>query len=304
MPKPLSLEVLSTIPPAEELVRPDYETVVRALGSTGLPSEATSKRMPDDPSRPPSLPETGKFPELATQARDRLHNLLIATKLETSMIAPGLGDSEFSHINWDRLAQGYDAYERLGLQPEVVIAPEGRNLQFWKSLYGNLRQWQDEHQPTAPHRLKKQNDGDGLYINEDVRNNWALLSGGSGWSVSVLPTTAKPPVLNVNHNGKNADGKLPQNLEDLLRTQELLVPGPQLNPTITSYLTLQAMRLHRGEAPVDSETWSWLRGTFGDANNLRAPGGRWDPGVGRVRLDWGDVSYRDDFLGVRLPVWG
>jgi hypothetical protein len=72
--------------------------------------------------------------------------------------------------------------------------------------------------------------------------------------------------------------------------------------TISQYLTLQATRIQAGETPVDADTYTWLAGTF--ENGARAPRGDWSSDRGRVRVLWDYSSYQNDFIGVRLPVWG
>lgn len=206
----------------------------------------------------------------------------------------------------------FEAYEQKELRPEIVISPEGLSLQRWQALFSSLRHWQDTNHPDSLHRLTKQNDGDGLWVGEWVRNNWDKLqrvhSTPATTSAShtpnahsspqprhtlwVIPGTLAPPFLYVAHDGTMQDGSIPPDLQKLIE----LTPRQTLeHPTIAAYLTLQATRLIANEEPLDSATWTWLAGETGGS----APIGRWFPGSGQVGLRRNDVGRQVGVLGAR-----
>jgi hypothetical protein len=282
-------------------MQPEPGDVLRVLGHIGLPGEAAVARM-DSPTNPES---TGTTWEVAVTALERTTDLLHLT--HPSLVVPELEHQLFD-VNWNHLRETYEAYERLGIAAEVVMGPEGYPLDFWRTVFSNLRQWQDTNHPDAPHRLKNQSDGEGLWVNAEVAAHWEQLvdTDNPRWQATVIPTPPKAPILGVDHNGKARDNTVPEELANILRA----LPGSDLtHPPTESYLMLQATRLHTGQAPVDSYIdslyyWSWLDGEFTvrqDGKDYQAaPGGGWDPGSGQVVLDWNDVGDRDDSLGVRL----
>ena len=232
-----------------------------------------------------------------------------------SLIVPELGSAWFADINWGHVQGGFDVYNELNMQPELVISPEGMSLDFWQNVYSQLRLWQDNTQPQASHRLQNLSDGDGLYVNAEVAANWdKLVKVSSGdipnWKVSVVPSTPKAPALNISH--EDLTNRYSNIQDDVLINILRSLPGSTAQPhmSIDSYLTLQAARLQSGDEPIDTKIgdtyfWSWLNGTFTNSeNNLVAPYGGWGPDGGRVRLGWCGVGYRFGNLGVRPEVRG
>ena len=260
-----------------------------------------------------SIPEASTpFQELTGASAERSSELyrLAGGSNSDSEIRPLLVEA-FQNADWEKLEAGYRAYEALGLQPEVVMSPEGQPLSYWQNLFSQLRQWQDTHVDDPAHKLQYRTDGDGLYINDEVASNWDGLAETDKprWTISVVPGTPKPQVVSIDCGGKNSEGKIPQELIDILQAQD---PANGLkvltHPSIESYLTMQALRLKNGQDPIDSQTWSWLAGKFmqGTGNNAQqaAPNGNWNPAYGRVYLFWDRVGFRDDYLGVRPAVRG
>jgi hypothetical protein len=218
---------------------------------------------------------------------------------------PSLAELAAAGIDFERLSSAHEDMRALNLEPRLVIAPVLEAAQ-WSNLFGAL---QDDANVNHDGRIKN----GGLYIDSEVKTDWRNLQGDEhstqvsgrrgSWQVVVIPGTEQPDITNIDRRG-TTDGttvakKIIQRLNNLPNTQL-----HELHPTIPTYLALQAANLQEHEAPIDSSTWTWLEGEFGNANGLQAPSGIWRPGVGRVGLDWRDVGDRRDNLGVRLPVWG
>lgn len=212
-----------------------------------------------------------------------------------SLTVPSPEQLAESGVDFARLSSEYERMTDEGLQPEIVIAPQNLSLDNAKALYSALRQ--NSAIPNNP--LKRQDDGDGLWVSDDVASVWnALVSDEANqpqlpdgtkppfyldglrhaWMIRLIPGTDRPTDTNVDHTTNDA-----------------------VHPTIAEYLTLQATRIQSGETPVDSNTYTWLNGTFED--NGLAPDGLWFSDRGQVVVSWYYVDYRSDRLGSRLPVW-
>ncbi|HUC96113.1 MAG TPA: hypothetical protein VMR16_00395, partial [Candidatus Saccharimonadales bacterium] len=223
---------------------------------------------------------------------------------------------EFVSVGVDFVSLG-EKFERMkseDLEPILVITPnlpltDGGPIrissQDWVSLYSAMTR--DTTIPNNP--LNIQNDSEGLWINSDVRvsandllkqeeervlyaNDIHMVSHGASfkpgdvyWTVALLPTTDNPQGLNTPRADYEA-------VDD---------PKKSKLSTISQYLTLQAIRIQSGQSPVDTDTYSWLHGTFN--GGTQAPYGDWSSGNGLVYVYWDDVGNQDDYMGVRLPVW-
>jgi len=257
---------------------------------------------------PDIQPLTGVAAEFATAAetsRAASHELFDRVGLRT----PELSEFAAAGFNFARLGSAHEAMAKLGLEPELVFAPSNLTLMGWEQVFSNLEY---DTSVNADGRIKS----GGLWVHDDVKANWNKLNpnasdhsiniDGTDWQVLVVPGTNRPPIVNVDHNGKDGR-KLSRDIEKQARDIGIHNPaltGSNLHPTIASYLTLQATKLQSNQDPLDSANYTWLDGEFGDKSNLRAPGGDWGSGDGQVLLFWGDVGDRVDSLGVRLPVWG
>lgn len=308
MPKALSpdIQLPAGVWPEQSTV-PDADVVTRALGGTGLPGVLMVDRMDAAGNQGAESVRTN-WPRVseAHTAATKLFEL-------ADLAVPGLDSPELAATNWQHLEAGYQAYERLGMEPQLVIAPEGRRLDFWQTFYSKLRQWQDQNQPGASHRLKNNDDGDGLFIHDDIRRSWDSLADKDqpGWSAFVVPTTAKAPVLEVDYEGDDENGTRPAGLTSIMNALEEAYATSSLeHSSIERYLTLQATRLQTGQRPVDDKIdgvnyWSWLKGTFTNGNgSTAAPSVAWRPGYGQVFVVWDKVGIRRGDLGVRPEVRG
>lgn len=222
-------------------------------------------------------------------------------------------------VNFVQLSDAWETMAELNLKPELILAPV-LTVDEWKAVYQEL-----QDSPTVNHEGGITNGG--LWVHYDVASNWEALQAndhtiavnGKAWQVLVLPGTDKPPVVNVNHSGRTADGdwvELAQQASKLgITLSEFAKSEHARNITIPAYLTLQANRLlanipYGAVSPVvDTESSTWLHGEVkSDLPNplppLWAPFGRWGAEGGRVDLYWRDIAFRQDNLGVRLPRWG
>ena len=245
------------------------------------------------------------FADTVRQSRTNLNTLLTTTG--TALTVPELASPELIGIDWKKLQIGYNVMEAAGLQPDVVIAPAGQPLSFWKDLYSNLRRWQDAHDPAAPNLLQffdgegRIDNCDGLLIGPHLKDHWTeLLPPTPGWTVSVIPAANAPAVLGVNYHGiaeefeGRAEDIMPPELATLLMTLPNTDPAGEFhNPSVESYLTMQAIRLLNAAPMIDDifgrMSWqyytSWLDGNFiAYSEKVFAPQGEWRKGDGYIYL--------------------
>ena len=271
-----------------------------------------------------SSPEARVFAETIKATHTTMGDMLRATGDVFTL--PDLNSPEFVSTNWQRLHEATKAYEQLGIPAEVVFSPINRPLDGghgWKTFFSQLRQWQDGNNPDTAHKLKNTTDGDGLWINGDIPNQWNGVidtsSDAPQWQVSVVPVDNKPAVTNVAYDGTNALGDVPTDLSSIVG---LLPPTPSIDPSqppklaghpkAESLMTIIASRLYQNKAnkdssqleqtPIDSNTWSWAEGVINSGAFGLAV--YWNPGDGRVCLVRGVVGIRDVYLGVRPEVRG
>ena len=240
---------------------------------------------------------------------------------------PELAELRAAGIDFERLETGFEAYEAAGMEPMLVIAPVNLPLDKWRDMYTNLQAWQEAAYPEPPQgtadplqgrRLKRQTDGNGLYINPNIEPVWddlnqqavdqtpgASFTGSDGivWKALVVPAASREDgglAVNTSHDlsTRNLDAQL--NALGLAPNQ---VNQQDAHMPIGTYLTLQAERFASSGSPIDSNTWTWNAGTFTSGGSL-APASRWNPDVGQVDVSPGDVVVSVDSLGSRVPVWG
>jgi hypothetical protein len=277
------------------------KTVPESLASVAAAAVAEAQATaPETP--PPTANLDPTFQSVAETALDSTATLLERIGITTPTLAEFAGSGD---VAFGLLSRGYEAMQGLNLEPQLVFAPVLAPEQ-WADLYKHL---QDD--PSVNHDGRIKNGG--LYIDDSIRSNWEGLQpseddtveiNGLSWQILVLPGTNKPPQVNIDHNGHDENGlnsALTEQATDTGVSADELTED-KMHPSMAAYLTAQASKLQSGESPLDNATYTWLSGTFQDAS--QAPGGCWGPGGGQVYLGWGDVGFRVDRRGVRLPVWG
>ena len=254
-----------------------------------------------------ATPDVRSLPELLADFRSTLEISRLAS-LEVfgplGIKPPELTEFVEAGIDFTRLGAAYEIMQDHGLQPEIVIAPV-LSVEQWKQSFQAL---QDD--PFVNHDKRIQNGG--LYIDDAVATNWETINAndhsviidGQEWQVLVVPGTDEPPVTSLDHNGTLADGTFPTKLLELGDTLDLNLADDPLHPGLASYLTLQATKLHSLQPPLYEAGYTWLDGEFGIPDSPQAPQGFWGSGRGQVGVSWDVVGFRNDFLGVRLPVLG
>jgi len=264
-------------------------------------------------------PEGKAFTELVKGVHRTMDHMLHTTGNVFTL--PDLNSPEFAATNWQRLHEAGKAYEQLGIPAEVVFSPINRPLDGnhgWKTFFSGLRAWQDTNHPDSTNKLQKQTDGDGLLINDEITAQWNDVTDTSPnakqWQVSVVPVSDKAPVVNVAHDGTNAQGDVPTDLSNIIA---FLPPTPSIDPNqppklaghpkAETLLTIHATRHFEGKDPIDGKIggsyyWSWAEGVINNgADGLFV---YWFPDYGRVVLSLGDVGNRVDRLGARPEVRG
>ena len=346
MPKPLTPEQVETLVNLGAMASPEArgsvgqgveatQATLIALGNLGLPSLAPVERMGSDSTSNGSLdslsssPEGRAFAELVKQTHHQMGRMIEETGHVFSDI-PNLDSPEFANTNWQRLLEATKAYEELNIPSQLVFTPINRPLGeeladgnytpgSWRALFSGLRAWQDTNHPDSAHKLQNLEDGDGLWINNEVATQWNSVidtnPNAPQWQVSVVPVSSKTPVLNVAHNGTAADRSIPANLRDIL---DKLPTGsdnsntdPDIytitNPKAETLFTIHAMRQFNKQDPIDGKivslyNWSWAEGTID--NGVRGLAVSWNPDHGQVLLSHDVVGLRGGDLGVRPEVRG
>jgi hypothetical protein len=254
------------------------------LGATGIAAAVTQHVASGNKVRT-------DFPE--GYLRDFVHATTIAEELFESNVPFGqhtLGEflSGFESTELDyHVANAYEAMRKLGFEPQIIIGPSSASKEWWQGVYKDL--------PGTKNG--------GLYIDQSVGQVWSELPSPSdaNWFVSVVPATSKPTIISDHmlnwHNQPAVEAIATSSLPFGTRTEMAVA-----HTTIAEYLTLQATKLTDSEPPIDSETYTWLSGTFD--NGTKAPYGYWFPDVGQVRLRWNDPSSQSDGIGARPAVRG
>lgn len=249
--------------------------------------------------------------DAARTAHERASHLF-----EGTLRVPDLSEFATANIDFPHLREGFEGYERAGMKPEIVLAPVNLPLAKWRETYSRLRAWQDEHHPSSGFKLKRQNDGDGLWVWDGVANAWddlgqqaanqtpghVLLSDGIAWKALVVPTaTREDGGLAVNTSHDLTKKRLTAQAE-ASGQPETDITEQNAHMPIGAYLTIQATHVLEDAPLMDKDTWTWAHGRF--SNGARSPAVRWNPDVGRVSVNCDAVGSSDDSIGARLPVWG
>ena len=252
----------------------------------------------------------GVSPELSQallSARNSLLSLVTDTRMEAPNDVPTFIGSEFENTDWARLDTGFQTYKQYGLRPEIVITPAGRDIEYWRMLYMRLCEWQAKNPPNNPHtRLLEPSEG-GLSMHPDIQDHWyEFIPAEPGWRISVIAGVQNVLITNVNGEGKDSDGRMPQELGDILKATNTL----DFHPSVEDYLTMMAIRFHQDEPPLDTETLTWLDHEFEVEGGVKAyPCGVLGEAFGeninaRVALDRCKTAYIGNDIGARPIVRG
>jgi hypothetical protein len=322
MPRPIPDSLAAGFP--EGLQQPSYvsEDTLRVLGGTGLPGDQAITRMGQE-----GLPREsiGTSWEQANSLRIQVNKMFGELLIADALSVPSIGELIEAGIDFDRLEQGYEEYSKNGLHPKVVFAPVNLSVPRWKEIFANLVDWQERTEPLPSNgqtdffqgrRLKRQNDGNGLWIAPTVAKEWDGLNDkvitttpgmthtdpdGVKWKVLIVPTTIGSNVVNTSHDLSKSSPRFIEICHAVGMSQPTEVVS---HIPIGASLVLQALRFYTNQEPMDSNVWAWNAGTFQDGQSLQAPASSWDPRDGQVNVDHYEVSGSRDFIGVRVPVWG
>lgn len=300
-------------------------TTVDLYGESTLRAQLTANREADTEGVAPTTPDV--LAAVATQASAEI----IGTSWDAAQTAherttqlfgdtvavPDLGEFAQAGIDFTRLKEGFEGYERAGMKPEIVLAPVNLPLEKWRETYSRLRTWQDQNHPTSSFKLKRQNDGDGLWVWDGVANAWddlgqqaanqtpghvLLGSDGIAWKAMVVPTaTREDGGLAVNTSHDLTQRKLTDQAE-ASGQPETDITEQNAHMPIGAYLTVQATHVLEDTPLMDKDTWTWAHGRF--SNGERSPAVNWNPGDGRVCVNRDGVGFSAGHVGARLPVWG
>lgn len=183
-------------------------------------------------------------------------------------------------------------YERMvhdGLEPELALSPV-LPLPIWRELYQYLA-----YDPVINH--DKRMKGPGLNSLLIGYNSWETLAAIPDdapvilsrenmlmWSLRIIPGTASPNELTDNHDHNGG-----------------------VHPTVSEYLTVQAIRLKSNREPIDStsltQTWLYDTSPIDLQSHHGRPVGTWNQKRGWVTLIWSDGYGTVSKRGTRLPEW-
>ena len=181
------------------------------------------------------------------------------------------------------------AYERMcnnKLEPIVVLSPN-LDLPSWRLLYSRL-----VNDKVANHDERIKDNG--LSIDHETAVQWSAIAtlpdsvpivttpdGLLAWSIRLIPGAPKGVGVYRTHRWNQA------------------------HPTVSEYLSLQAVRLQSQQEPIDTgASVCWLNGSYVDDMGVpRAPLAKWVPENGQVRVSFDDADLFYSALGVRVPVW-
>ncbi|MFZ1258142.1 MAG: hypothetical protein WAQ25_01610, partial [Candidatus Saccharimonas sp.] len=201
-------------------------------------------------------------------------------------------------INFEDIATVYAQEKDAGHEPQMVVAANGLSLETWRQLC------RDIGKASAKESASSERPKLLIYAKYGIITNWSILTDlshlpGAGansrvmthqgipWTIRIIPGTPAPTVTEVDHAYKEAQ-----------------------HPTISDYLTLQAIRCELGEAAVDPvvdpalETAfpysTWLAGDF--VNGTQAPYGSISRDDHRIDLEWRFCDFKFYSFGARPAV--
>lgn len=162
-------------------------------------------------------------------------------------------DFESIGVDFGELAKKYELMQQYGREPQIVIAPHRESFAVWVDLYDALMK--DDGLKWS---YARDDNELSIYIGDGVLKAWKDLNmaydanpylptlrteaAGTmkdewvGWSVRLIPTAKKPDGLT---DGYDADGGV--------------------HPTVTEYLTLQALRIQSNQKPIGGDEILWLQ---------------------------------------------
>ena len=261
-----------------------------------------------------STPEGKTLVEVYTRAHEASSQLFALVRepvpsLEDPRLLEALG----------RVQPLFERMKALDLQPEITIYPHHRTAGWWQTVADAV-----QNSPLNHNNILKNG---GLWMADEVRDKWEAVTGphnhAPSWKLQVSSGSEAPAVVNVTSYGYNdQENKTPSpELNHLLgKLGQPLVPDrtgsqkpgrfgrpapaitppalvqPDIHPEIEGYLTHQFARIIQKQPPLDSNSWSWLKGELPSG---RAPRGVWNPDHGQVYLNWRGAGNLLGRLGVR-----
>jgi hypothetical protein len=163
--------------------------------------------------------------------------------------------AELQHVDWDKLESAYTAMKELHLKPELIIAPEGQRLFFWKNVFSSLRVWEENRWPLNTRSLAQLDDGDGLYVTPPVLDAWddIVKTSEPRWSASVMDTSTELVVRGVDEFGFHSGGSFSVSISDYYTKLDMSIHTVANNhPSVESYLTAQALAVLGRGVMMDS----------------------------------------------------
>jgi hypothetical protein len=228
----------------------------------------------------------------------RLSTLEMFRYVGCEIRVPDVADSiDRSGTVWPLLQNGYDKLARANLEPELIIAPEGRALDFWKNTFRHLRQNQNIDYPDAVNLLQVNSDQgiDGLDIQSSIVHQWEDIVDASRprWSITVLPGILSSPYKYVNQLGQDQDRSDHEDLAKLVSNEPAFgyryhaQSGLIDNPSTETALVLQALRVKSNKQLLDDGGF-WLKENFmydrKSSPRVRACFAKWTDVLGAVSI--------------------
>jgi hypothetical protein len=190
-----------------------------------------------------------------------------------SIIVPDIYGPEFGSINWEYIEAGNRVFEKFDHETSIVIAPEGRPLEFWNHVLMGIRNDQEKFKNPLNRPDSPIASGDDLVFQGfTLPEPWSKLvqEDNPRWSVSVVPNDDRFPIKGLGANNSYIPDS-PMYINQKLYANEFGakygVDNPLSHLSIESYITLQALRLcERREAldanheTINNSGASWLKG--------------------------------------------
>ena len=189
------------------------------------------------------------------------------------------------------LGANFDRMQSEGLEPEIVLSSPNIDPSSWRVLYKSLAR-DIEARSFSPLRSCA------LFLPETVTNHWD--------DITALPSDV--PVI------PTVEEKLIWSLRLVPTADKALSKGTDyefdhaVHPTVSEYLSLQAIRLQTFQKLLDPSSYTWLhRQSFSNAkgalSSVPIGGGGGD---GAVSIGWTcstSNTSKYGILGARHPVW-